>query len=410
VSWPGACSYDRVMRWWLLVWVVGACSPDPCEPERLGSCSDCGPGQIRHGVRFGGYGWLDTHATTGGGVACEACDVIYTFDRRGNEVRAVAIENVVDIAVASSGEMYALTQFTPPYDIEFEERPASDWSLVALDDMGAERWRVALETTTISFYIKAAPEGPYAVKGSEFGGMLTAFDPNGVPRWSRELTDGFEPDGHGGVFVFKHVFEPHVASAQPAITLIDGVTGAERWNRTFTVYNDNLVYNAAMFVTAANTTPAGELVVGGAFEGISIDLGGRVLTTTMRMDGFVAAFDASGATRFAHTTGLGINAVAAVGDAVAIAGRYEREVGVLPPAGYEPDGYLALFDQAGAIRVHHVGGDSIRPLRLDDAGDGSVWASVYAQATDPDERELVLGSRRYGHASGGHTYLLNVTP
>jgi hypothetical protein len=106
----------------------------------------------------------------------------------------------------------------------------------------------------------------------------------------------------------------------------------------------------------------------------------------------------------------------AIGDTAVVGGTYTGSGGVLDlpePAhdylGY--DAFIAVFDAAGLVRAHHVGGDELQAITaIQEADDGTVWTTIDTDATRGGPHELVIGSRTFDAADTPRRYVVNLEP
>jgi hypothetical protein len=143
----------------------------------------------------------------------------------------------------------------------------------------------------------------------------------------------------------------------------------------------------------------GSMVIGGTFER-SVDFGGGPLASNGMADGFVAAFDSTGAHAFSRNFGSNmgdqVNAVA-IDDAgnVYIAGQFLRDIdlggGTRSSAGLE-DGFIASYTASGTHRWSYVFGgterDTARSIAV--APDGTCFLTGGLGSADLGEIPLPL--------------------
>jgi hypothetical protein len=414
------CEMARMLR---IAWSIAlgmACS-SPCELERLAECADCGPGEIRGGVRAPMRDVLASPprsvALGDGGVGCVACDALHLLDRGGSVRGAIDLDDPDALAVASSGEIYVL--HNDQIDEGSEEIPRDNWELVALDAAGDRRWRVALGEYPTPIEVFAGPEGPYVTTKRLNERTLTAYAAaDGAVRWTLPGHGGV-PDNAGGAFVLTWAYgEPSVTGA---ITLVDRA-GVVRWTQTLTARSAVPNRGGANVEVRALYPTAGGVAVAGVFTGYSLDVGGvQVMTPDDLYTGFVASLDASGAARWVHALDVGYFfrdlVVTAIGDRVILGGTYVGGGGALElpdtaNALWSEDGFVALIDSTGPVRVHHVGGDDFQSVTAIQAADnGTVWATIDTEATHGGgTRELVLGARTFESDGSARRYLVNLEP
>lgn len=397
------------MRALLVTLLIAGCDA-PCEPERLEGCAGCGPGELRAGVRMPLEG--PRMLAGAGGVTCVACDAVYRFDRDARALDRVALHDADRVAVARTGELYALRA---EHDEEYE---ITHYRLVALDATGGLRWRVELASYPRPVDLVATASAVYVVLDKvgtdDHVAALAAAD--GTRTWTMP-GNRVVPDDRGRLFVFRDVFAPGLLGTG-TIALVDEAGGAVQWQRELTATTTAKNSAASIHFRAATVTPAGELVIAGDFS-TTLALDGRELAGDA-YTGFVAAFDATGTTRWAHAiTDVALRdlVVTTAGEHVVVGGTYIGSGGSLqlpdPMHGTDPsfefDGFLALYDASGPLRLHHFGGEDFQGVvALRDAGDGTVWAAI--ETRTHGGTELAIGTRRFASDGTERRYVVNLMP
>ncbi|WP_437727001.1 hypothetical protein [Sorangium sp. So ce861] len=225
--------------------------------------------------------------------------------------------------------------------------------------------------------------GPLASTGSA-DIMLAKFGPDGTHQWSKRFGDASSQSGNGVVI-----------DASGAIYLAGTVSGAiDLGNGPIMAAGDsdallakfdpegNLMW-AKLFgdaemqrATSIALTSAGQVVVGGSYNG-AIDLGGGALMATMDTDGWVARFDASGfhskslrfgGTGFEEVVGVAVDSKGNI----LLTGTFDGTIDF---------GVAGTFTSAGDDDVFHA--------KLTPSG-SPIWARRWGDAASQDALDIAV--------------------
>jgi outer membrane protein assembly factor BamB len=167
-----------------------------------------------------------------------------------------------------------------------------------------------------------------------------------------------------------------------AVVALDAATGAIAWKLAVDATDWSVIASLAALSDG--------VLVGGTFAG-TLRIAERVVSSGGRTDGFVARMTASGAVAWLiRIGGVGadtVQAVAAVGNRIAIAGTFAASADLLgrPLQAFDErsmaaDGFVAELDPAGAARwVQTFGGkadEAVAGVAIDAAGRIAVAASI----------------------------------
>src|SRR5262249_51782660 len=149
------------------------------------------------------------------------------------------------------------------------------------------------------YSVVAAAEGPYLVTGDAYGATaVAAFDTQGAVRWNRRLEGTIASDGRGGLYVGTRAYLEVRGTVTTRLEQLDA-SGAVVRSRTLKTTATRNYFDTLLEIDQIAATADGGAMVVGQFHGDSLDFGDFMLPAK---DGssFVAAFDASGATLWAH--------------------------------------------------------------------------------------------------------------
>jgi hypothetical protein len=369
-----------------LIWLCACSSTSPCELEKVQfeevlDCPDCGVGVFRHAYRADRGGEL--FISRGHVTYAATCAAITDLDDQGH----IAGHKNLDLpdgtqmvtADGSDDTVYLGYRIAPEGGVG-----AIPYNLLALDANLDRRWErpygsgsSAPETTSggmpgpLLNEVRADREGAYLVG--------IAFDASdGSQRFGFQEREHFEADGQGGIF-----------TGGPGVSAFDAY-GVMRWTKPV----------AEAGVRELDATADGGVAIAGSFWGTQLDLG-EVQLDAVPMSGssityFVALLDGNGATVWAHAM-----PDVAPGSALHIANLGGAAVAVAASAASHPNGYLAVVDASGPVRVWF--GALAGWQRLLAAADGSVWSIAY-------HKGFQLGTDTRLAESADVVYVINVLP
>lgn len=363
--------------------VFAGCADDTCGlGEVIERSSSTEPGTLQQGIKYESLAPWAVAARSDGGVVCVTCNGLVAFDAQLRGARA-DVDMPRGVAVAPDDAIYALTPGANPDVAE----------LVALSPAGEQRWKTEISrnsTQGLAVFV-ATTEGPYVT--ATVGGAITGFDAATGAR--RRVASGQSLLGaaHGGVYTAERE-----APGAVALHHLDP-DGNATWSRTLASTTDGLELRGAV------ASPDGGAVVFGSTPW-TLDLGDRTLPVTRSPTEFVAAFDASGATRWAFAPSFYIRSMAATaqGDLL-IAG--VTGGGVVGPAS---DAYLSLVTADGAVvRTLSITGSGHQSIAaVAPTPDGLAWLQINSSSDDNQPPPVMqIGDHTFAEAG---TYLFKLVP
>ena len=402
-----------------------ACTGPPCQIDRLEDTPAAAAGEVRHGFALA----QDAELTaTASGIACLTCGGIFYFDPALSEQRHVAIE------LTGAGELATGGDTTFVFDRDAGGDPAATGSaarpphyqLFALSAAGRELWRDDFGTGdawqgAIAPELIAGPASPIIYSES----VASAFDPaTGEARWTAPIArgDALAPDAAGGLFIARGASVLGPATPEATLRHLDA-GGAQTWVATWRTTDAPPLGGGDIVFAAVAPGPDGGLVVVGRFTTTSLELGDRsvpALPLRGSTDGtsFVAALDATGATRWAFALGksdadgrIAPRRIAALGDGAVVCGDYAGggQLG-LPATDATTDAFVARVDPAGAVTGHAISGDGDQTCEgLAVAGDGGATIAVHS-VRGPGGSELRVGGQVFDDGPQKLFYVLNLVP
>lgn len=160
------------------------------------------------------------------------------------------------------------------------------------------------------------------------------------------------------------------------VAKLDGQNGGTAWAKSFGDVNDQ-------FVRRADVNAAGDIWVGGGFQG-SVDFGGGPLVSSSGEDAYLIKLDGQGGHLQSHRYGEGLNQAvmglsAVPSGGVVVAGRFQGQIdlggGALASAGAD-DIFLAQFDEMGmhgwSKRFGDASAQVVEAVAVDGAGNISL--------------------------------------
>jgi hypothetical protein len=421
------------MRLVLGLVVLSACSDGPCGLTRFEDAPEAGPGEVRHG--FAVDATADVVASRDG-VACLTCDAILYLDSALQEQRRVEL----DLARGGAGMIAISGDTTIVFDRDFGDEAENGegefrkphFQLFALSASGDELWRNDLGegeawrgqvssggASGPGLAVPAIVAGPHTV--IVYGRPLaTAFDAaTGQLRWETTAgpRDALAVDATGGLFAAGG----SNPGSPPEATLrhLDA-EGRPIWTTTWKPAEMPSFYDEIRFEDAA-VTQGDELIVVGAFETATLDIGGHVLEAPTGPTGpnhanFVARLDSSGATKWAVAAGkkeygqgyMTISKFAALEDGAAICGNYAgRGQFDLPDTGGGIRTFIARVDSDGTIAAYPINEDSVMCTGLAVTDNGSVIVVLANHSAG--NRTIRVGSRTFESGSDTAYFVLNMS-
>jgi len=352
------------------------------------------PGTLQAGIWQSQSSYLPAAslaARADGSVVCVTCSGVVILDAGAREIGRPTIpdNSAPSIAVAPDDTTYLL--------------PGSE--LISLSPAGDRRW--------LALFIPGPP-GPFETlgpplvagrAGAYLEGQLASGDGSGSTTATivgfdaatgarRRLATGQHllgaardgvftvEGGHGGPSATLHQLDP---------------AGKVVWSHALSSTQDGLELRKAVAM------PDGGAVVFGSTRSM-LEFGDRTLAATSEV-GFVAGFDAAGATRWAFAvTSFGIADIAVIAqDEILIAGR--SVLGGAP----QDDAALAVATPAGIARTLDIGGTEDQVIRgLTVTPDGLAWVQIDSVPTDdPYTAVMHIGAHTFPEQG---TYLFRLVP
>jgi len=360
------------------------CSASLCEPPRqvVTPSSSTERGTLQYGqfqFEETSQSWVNQSlvARSDGSVVCVTCSGIFSIDGSFHQTASLEGASPSGVVVAPDDSIYTM--------VPGRDRGTTD--IVALSRSGATHWRstlgtrferIGLAASNDSLYASAAPFDETSQLQTT---TLFAFD--AATGAQRTVATGVQLIGpaHRGVITIA----PHELSAAPTVQQIDPA-GNVAWSHTIHVSNGTLPAIGG----SLGASDGGVIVFGTTIY--NVDLGDLVIhipaANINRDNGFVVAFDATGATRwgFAVDSG-GVTHVAATAQGeLLVASQRQVGGGLLSP---QIDTYLAVATPAGVTRSLTIDGAGIQEiLGLAAAPDGAAWIQVLNARSSDDDDEL----------------------
>ncbi len=380
----------------LIVLGLAACDGSPCEPQQLVDCASCGPGALRHAVALGRSPAALTNRGSAAAI-CATCDEVLALD--ANSVTTTLAlgdgAKILSAAGAPDGSLYVIA-----------EGPSSNpavGTFVALAPDNTIRWSMPIATPFATdptrlplTEVVAGPQGPFVLTGeNEVYASATAFTVDGAMRWTTSVGGAFVvADSTGGLYTALGDFEGAQAVVQ--IARLDAASGAPVATHTIRAVSSSGSPDVQVGFNAIALAPDGGLVVCGTTTG-GLDFGDLRITTGAAR-GFVAAFDPSGAAKWAHAVVLEsyFDAIGATADGIVAATHYQGATLGLPrPDSSDFDLAVMTFDATGMRSAFQIGGAGGQGTRRGPlvASDGAVWLSIFSEPDGGDgSARLVVGS------------------
>jgi hypothetical protein len=395
-----------------------ACTGPPCQIDRLDDRPDAAPGEVRHGLALGQRASLAANAD---GLACLTCGGVYYFDPALSEQRHVALDLQGPGELAIGGDTTFVFDRDPGLAASPSGGAPGDSQLHALSATGRELWRADFGSGPAWRGLLAGPDSVVIYDEQ----IASAFDPaTGAPRWIAEFDrgDAFAPDATGGLFVATGDSQLGPATPEATLRRFDG-GGGPSWTVTWTTTVSPPAAGGDVAFTGAAPTAGGGLVVAGRFTTATLELGGLSLAAlplhgSVNGTRFVAALDATGATRWAVAVGtsdaggrIDVRRIAALGDGAVICGEYAGagQLG-LPATDATSDAFVARVDPGGAITAHAIAGDGDQVCEaLAVAADGGATIAVHS-ARGAGGSALRVGSQIFDDGPEKSFYVLNLVP
>ena len=386
-----------------MIAILAGCSADLCQPPRqvVAPSSNTERGSLQFGqFQFEAVGFPrvtpSLAARADGGVACVTCNGIFSIDASFHSIGRLDSRDSGGVVAAPDHAIYA--------KVPGSQLGTTD--IVALTASGTVRWRSTIGTpaeavdligSDDSLYVNAAPRDDTSQLT-----QTTLFALDAATGAQRIVATGLSVIGpsHRGVIVVP----PHEAMVQPTVQQIDP-DGHLVWSHQIQSSTP------PAFLGTLATADGGVLVFGLVYA--NVDLGDRTIpiANLHPENGFVAAFDATGATQwgFAVDSG-GVTHVAVTPDGQLLVAS-ERQVGggLFSP---EIDTYLAVATTAGVIRSLTIDGFGAQQIRgLAAAPDGTAWIQVDNARTSDSPNEppsiLQIGGKHFPEEG---SYLFKIVP
>ena len=382
--------------------ILAACSTDLCQPPRqvVAPSSSTEPGSLQFG-QFQFEAAIRSPVTrslaagSDGIVACATCSGIFSIDTSYHSIGSLDTRGVGGV-VAHDDAIYA--------KIPGSQLDTTD--IVAFSPSGTPRWRSTLGTAPESVDLIASDDSVYvsAVPRDSTSQLTqrTLFAIDAATGAQRTVATGLHVIGpsHRGVIAVA------LSDSRPQRTVqqIDP-DGNVVWSHSI---QSTLGPELASTLATADGLVA---VFGLVFS--DVDLGERTIpiVNINRENGFVAAFDATGATQWAFPVDSGgVTHVATTPQGqLLVASQRQVGGGLLSP---EIDTYLSVATTAGVVRSLTIDGVGIQEIRgLAAAPDGTAWIQVDNLITSDSENEppaiLQVSGKHFPEVG---TYLFKIVP
>lgn len=294
-------------------------------------------------------------------------------------LRALALAQVLALAACPAPPLSPTTTASP--------RAGRTW------EIGRAGWALSGVSGDGTTVFAASTSTPSAAGASVTTAIaaIGAGRPGDAPAWRAELTGAGGPLASVAgkviaVLAGRGVIAGVALRGEPGAVLaaLDARTGAPAWQ---------LAVDATEWAVVTSLAAAADgMIVGGSFAG-TLRIGGSVVSSAGKSDGFAARVTAAGAVAWLIRIGGpgadAVQGVAAAGDRVAVAGTFGPGADVLgqPLAAFDDrspagDGFVAALDAGGARRwARSFGGpedETVAGVAIDARGRVAVAASVRA--------------------------------
>jgi hypothetical protein len=362
---------------WRVLCVITAalcgCSANVCDDpdEVVAPSSSTAPGTVQRGLRQSddvARSAASLAVRSDGTVICVTCASIATFDPSLRQLGRVAAQGRAGVVVTADDSIFAVRLGSEPGTID----------IIALSPAGTIRWRSPVDSEAVDLF--ASDDNLYAVarladaNGQQRPRTVFAVDP--ATGALHTIATTFSPIGpaHRGILAVSAVPGP------PGSLGIDQIdpAGNIAWSHIVRSF-------VGAFAGSAPIADGGVIVFGSTYS--DVDLGDATITIPARdrENGFVAAFDATGATRWAFAvetggvTHLAVAADAAPGVAVTADSRLFIASRTVSGSDLSPriDSHLAVATPAGVTRSLTIDGDGDQKIiGLAAAVDGAAWIQL----------------------------------